>query len=313
MGLHDSRPVRYEHLDVKRVSISDRLTYVQAPRAVQTSFLGCSGLVIRDTRTAIIDGNMGPAETPGFLEEEKPDVCVVSHFHIDHSRWGHEAAQVPGVVLHVPRAELRYLTDVDHFVERCGLPDEHMARLWRAWLTQEVGLRAVPDAVPLAPGEQIDLGSTRIEVVDAKGHSPGHQAYWIEKDRILFCVDIGVDSFGPWYGWKDADLLEYVRSIWRLVELDARLLVTSHGGLVEKDVRSVLLKCLEVLSQREAMIAHDLDRGMDVEAITALGHIYGDTSRFPPPLDVAYRIWEENMVREHVRILRAGGVDDVDH
>ncbi|MBW2262567.1 MAG: MBL fold metallo-hydrolase [Deltaproteobacteria bacterium] len=298
---------------MKRVSISDRLVYVLPPRSARASFLGCSGLVVRDARTAIIDGNMGPDETPAFLEAEKPDVCVVSHFHVDHSRWAHEAAQVPGVVLHVPRAELRYLADMDHFVERCGLPDEDMARSWRTWLTQGAGLRPVPDAVPLAPGDVLDLGATRIDVVDAKGHSPGHQAYWIAKDRILFCVDIGVDGFGPWYGWRDADLLEYVRSIWRLVELDARLLVTSHGGLIEKDVRTVLLGCLDVMRGRETVIAHDLDEGLDVETITARGHIYGDTSRFPPPLDAAYRLWEENMVREHVRIISTGGIDAVDH
>ncbi len=305
--------MRYVHPDVQRISISDRLTYVRPPRSAEASFLGCSGLVVHDARTAIIDGNMGPDETPGFLEQEKPDVCVVSHFHIDHSRWAHEAAQVPGVLLHVPRAELRYLADVDHFVERCGLPDEDMARRWRAWLTQEVGLRPVPEAVPLAPEDEIDLGATRIEVVDARGHSPGHQAYWIAKERILFCVDIGVDGFGPWYGWKDADLLEYVRSIWRLVDLNARLLVTSHGGLVDRDTRKVLLHCMDVLRGREAVIARGLDEGLDVDAIAARGHIYGDASRFPPPLDVAYGIWEENMVREHVRILESGGVDRIEH
>jgi glyoxylase-like metal-dependent hydrolase (beta-lactamase superfamily II) len=297
---------------VRRVNINDRLTYVVPSREARASFLGCSGLVIRDSRKAIIDGNMGPDETPGFLEEESPDTCVVSHFHIDHSRWGHEAARVPGVVLHVPSEELRYLTDVDHFVDRCGLPDEEMARLWRTWLTEKLGLRPVPDALALAPGDELDLGTTRIEVVDARGHSPGHQAYWIAKERILFCVDIGVDGFGPWYGWKDADLLEYVRSIWRLVELDARLLVTSHGGVIDHDVRAVLLGCLDVLRGREKVIARDLDEGLDVEAITARGHIYGDVSRFPSPLDYAYGIWEENMVSEHVRILESGGVDAVE-
>lgn len=312
MGLHGCGVVRYVHPGVKRVSISDRLTYVVPPRKAQLSFLGCSGLVVRDARTAVIDGNMGPDETPGFLAQEKPDVCVISHFHIDHSRWGHEAAQVPDVVLHVPRAELRYLADVDHFVERCGLPGEDMTRAWRAWLTGWAGLRPVPEAVPLAPGDVLDLGATRIQVIDARGHSPGHQAYWIEEDGILFCVDIGVDGFGPWYGWKDADLEQYVRSIWRLVELDARLLVTSHGGLIRNDIRKVLLGCLDVLRDREAVVARDLENGLDVDAITARGHIYGDTSRFSPPLDVAYGIWEENMVREHVRVLRAGGVDAVE-
>lgn len=302
----------YESPALERVPINDRLTYLVASKEAQAAFLGCCGLMVRDARVAIIDGNMGPRETPDMLAREKPDVCVVSHFHVDHSRWGHEASQVEGVTLHVPEAEMRYLTDVDHFVERCGMPDPEMAVQWRAWLTEFMGLRPVPDAVGLAPGEIIDLGKTKIEVIDAAGHSPGHQAYWIEEEKILFCVDIGVDSFGPWYGWKDARLDEYVRSIWRLADKDARVLVTSHGGVIEEDIRSVLLGCLDVLREREEVIRRDLDAGLDADAITDRARIYGDFSRFPEPLDRAYRIWEESMVREHVRLIEQGGVDAVE-
>jgi glyoxylase-like metal-dependent hydrolase (beta-lactamase superfamily II) len=297
---------------VERISIDDRLTYMVPSKEAQASFQACCGLLVRDRRVGLIDGNMGPEETPALLEELSPDVCVVSHFHVDHSRWAHEAAAVEGVTLHVPTAEIRYLADVDHFVERCGMPDAQMAAHWRTWLTEIMGLRPVPDAEPLAPGDVIDLGRTKIDVIDAAGHSPGHQAYWIAEGRILFCVDIGVDSFGPWYGWKDAKLDDYVRSIWRLAQMDADLLVTSHGGIVDADIRQVLLECLGVLRRREAAIRRDLDAGMDEGAITDRGHIYGDFSRFPPPLDRAYRIWEENMVREHARLIRSGGVDSVE-
>jgi glyoxylase-like metal-dependent hydrolase (beta-lactamase superfamily II) len=216
---------------------------------------------------------------------------------VDHSRWAHEASRIEGAVLHVPAAEWRYLADVDHFVERCGIEDAELAISWKTWLTDFAGLRPVPSAVPLSPGETIDLGGIGIEVVDAAGHSPGHQAYWIARERILFCVDIGVDA--------------YVRSIRRLADLDARLLVTSHGGIVETRIRETILGCLEVMRWREGIVARELDAGLGVEEIGARGHIYGDVSRFPPPLDRAYRLWEENMVREHARILETGGLDRI--
>ena len=69
--------------------------------------------------------------------------------------------------------------------------------------------------------------------------------------------------------------------------MDSGRLVTSHGGIVDKDIRRVLLTCLEVLKRREAMIVKDLDAGMDEDAITDRGHIYGDFSRFLPP-----HIWD---------------------
>jgi glyoxylase-like metal-dependent hydrolase (beta-lactamase superfamily II) len=170
----------------------------------------------------------------------------------------------------------------------------------------------VPSALPLSPGATLDLGRTMVEVIDAQGHSPGHQAYWIEEGRILFCVDIGVDTFGPWYGWKDARLDDYVRSIHRLADMDSKLLITSHGGVIDTDIRKTLLGCKDVMRERETLIARELDSGLTVEQIAAKGHIYGDFSRFPLPLDRAYYLWEENMVREHARILEAGGVDEVE-
>ncbi len=301
---------------VERIPISGPFEYLVPAAEARASFLGCCGLLIGDRLTGVIDGNMGPPETTGFLESVSPDVCVVSHFHVDHSRWAHEAASMPGVTVRGPEEEWRYLADVDHFIERCGLPDPALASAWREWLTGFAGLEPVPSAVPLPAGERLDFGRTAIEVVAAGGHSPGHQAYWDRASRVLFCSDIGVDRFGPWYGWRDANLEEYVRSIHRLAALGARILATSHGGIIEgeSEARRTLMGCLDVIRGRDRTIAADLDCGMDVAAIAARGHIYGDTGRFPPPLDRMYRIWEENMVREHARVIEIrGGVDGVDH
>ena len=297
----------------RRVRIDDTFTYLVPSEDARRSFLGCSGLVVRAETTCVIDGNLGPVETRPMLEDVRPDICVVSHFHVDHSRWAHEAAEVSGVTLFVPRAEWRYLADVEHFVERCGLPDEALARQWMDWLTQYAGLRPVPDAESLGPGETIDLGDVRIEVVAAPGHSPGHQAFWEAESRLLFCVDIGVDRFGPWYGWKDARLDDYAGSIRKLTGLGAEILVTSHGGIVRgrSDARASLEGCLDRIREREARVRDLLDAGLGVERIARRGTIYGNHKRFPAPLDRMYLLWEENMIAEHARILEMGGIDAV--
>jgi hypothetical protein len=80
---------------------------------------------------------------------------------------------------------------------------------------------------------------------------------------------------------------------------------------VDTDIRETLLSCLEVLRKRERLIAADLDAGLDIQGCTDKGRIYGDVTRFPPPLDRAYAIWERNMVSEHVRLIESGGVDAV--
>lgn len=293
---------------VERIEIAEGVAYLVTSPEARASFLGCCGLMVEDRRKLIIDGNMGPVETPPLLERERPDVCVISHFHVDHSRWAHEAALVPGVKVHVPEAERRYLVDVDHFVDRCGVPGE-LAVSWKEWLTGFAGLKPVPRAVGLAPDDVLDLGHRKVRVVDAAGHSPGHQAYWMAEQRILFCSDIGVDAFGPWYGWEDARIPEYVASVERLVALDATLLVTSHGGIVRDDIEATLRGCVDVMRQRERCIREDLEAGLDLDACARRGHIYGDLTRFRPPLDRMYLLWERNMVAEHARVLEMGGID----
>lgn len=296
---------------MQRFRIGDRLSYLVPSSGAVSSFIGCAGLLVEDLKTGIIDGNLGDPDTEALLASTTPDDCIISHYHVDHSRWGHLAARREETVVHVPESEKRYLTDVDHFVERSGLPNG-LGVLWRKWLTEQAGFRPIPTARVLSGGDVLDFGRTRIEIVDASGHSPGHQAYWLARERILHCVDLGVDAFGPWYGWKDADLVAYIDSVHRLASLGARLLVTSHGGLVDRDIEDAILGCIDVMRRREVLVRRDLEAGLTVDECAARGHVYGDPSRFSPPLDRMYAIWERCMVAEHARVLDRGGIDAID-
>lgn len=303
--------IRYEPGVLERITINRKMTYLTPSKYAQASFLGCSGLLIQDAKVVLLDGNMGPWETKELLTSTRPDMCIITHYHGDHSRYGAEAVEFSDATVYVPEEERRYLIDLDYFVQRCGIEEEDLARIWLKWLTEKLKLKPIPSAVPLSGHDVIDAGSVQLEVIPAPGHSPGHQTYWEARERLLFCTDIGVDTFGPWYGWKDADLADYIQSIHRLIALDARLLVTSHGGVISENVRGALERCLDVIRAREAQILRDLDAGLDAAAVARAGHIYGNVLRFPPPLDRAYAIWERYMVDQHLHVLDKGGVDAI--
>ena len=303
--------IGYESSALEQIALTDQITYLVPSKEAQTSFLGCSGLLIREARVVLIDSNMGPLETPELLTAVAPDICVISHYHGDHSRYASEAAEFTKAKIYVPAEERRYLVDLHYYVEHCGIENNELAQVWLVWLTEKLKLKPVPSAEPLAAHQIIDAGKSKFEVIPTPGHSPGHQTYWERKQRLLFCTDIGVDTFGPWYGWRDANLEEYISSIAKLIELDARLLVTSHGGIIKHNVKGALQRCLRVMRHREELIARDLDAGLDAAACASKGHIYGDFSRFPDPLDRLYAVWERNMVDQHVRLLQKGGVDSI--
>ena len=77
----------------------------------------------------------------------------------------------------------------------------------------EYGLIDSPEAGVFGPGEVLDFGKNRFEAMALPGHSPGHLGFREPRERILFAVDVGLDRFGPWYGFTHCRLDEYLAAI----------------------------------------------------------------------------------------------------
>ena len=77
-------------------------------------FQACAGVMVQSTRKLVIDANMGP-ETASFLQAEKPQAAIISHYHLDHGVWGAVAQDHTQAEVFIPSGEERYLTDIDYF------------------------------------------------------------------------------------------------------------------------------------------------------------------------------------------------------
>ena len=92
---------------------------------------------------------------------------------------------------------------------------------------------AGPEYAPdkkLVDGDKIDLGAVRLTAVALPGHSAGSMGYWWEEEGIL----IACDSI-PALGGPDGslpiitDLARYQESVERLLQMNLRTLVFTHG------------------------------------------------------------------------------------
>jgi len=253
-----------------------------------------------------IDTNLGPGNTSSFLEKEQPDMAFITHFHLDHSAWVHMAARM-GVIVCVPRAEKQILGNLDCLMDAtarpCGLES-----LWRRFVTDTLGFQPVDNASVYGPGDLCRLSRVKIEVLSTPGHSPGHCSFWFPEAGILFCGDMGLDRFGPWYGWYNCDLAAMVESICRLRAIGARLLVTSHGGIIRHDPIAAWDRALEKIRQREDKIVTGLEKGMSRKELIEEGIFFSHKAKVSEPLKTFFYMWDAIMLDHHLKLLANGGL-----
>lgn len=112
-------------------------------------------------------------------------------------------------------------------------------------------LRLMTDAFPdpfipcepdltLRPGDVLDFGDVRLEVLEGRGHSAGSLLFLVTADgkRILFtgdCISIGPDDAKDnvlvnlaWCGGPDANVEAYGETLRRAAELEVDILAPGH-------------------------------------------------------------------------------------
>ncbi len=122
-----------------------------------------------------------------------------------------------------------------------------------------------PEAQGIGDGHVFDLGDVTATVVHLPpGHTRGHCGVLVEPTGFFYIADIDLTSFGPpMYGDVGSSVDDYLASIARVREVDARWYGTFHQkGVVEgsKDFRERLTAYEGVIHRREERLLEFLDR-----------------------------------------------------
>jgi glyoxylase-like metal-dependent hydrolase (beta-lactamase superfamily II) len=137
---------------------------------------------------------------------------------------------------------------------------------------------------PLSREQQLDLGGLRCQLLHAPGHSAGHMAVWLPELRTLIAADA---VMGSGIRNRDGSLLyapqflspaTYRRTIDRLDELDAELLLCSHEPPIRGDaVHAFLAGSRSAVDRLEALTRDALARGAGTlaESCAAVHAAYG--------------------------------------
>jgi glyoxylase-like metal-dependent hydrolase (beta-lactamase superfamily II) len=248
---------------------------------------------------ALVDTGAGIAQLQRLREAlgSSLDMVIASHSHPDHTAGNWLFAGLP---LHAPRQSAGSLGRLELLSARFVEPGP-LVPTWLQFIRQVTGFQDAPPTHTFDDGHTFDLGgSIELVVIHTPGHTIDHTCFFEPTHGVLLSFDIDLTSFGPWYGHRESDIAQFKDSIRRVMDLDPRVIVSSHKGIIRDEIQERLARFMAVFDQREAKIHELLKAGYSVEQMVDLSPIYGGHPYMPSIM----RYWEEQMIRKHVEVLQ---------
>lgn len=118
----------------------------------------------------------------------------------------------------------------------------------------------LPGAERLAAGQRVRAGSLDLTTVPTPGHASDHVAFFEPGSGTLFTGDAVIGRGTSFIDPPDGDLVQYLRSLRRMVDLDPRSIYPGHGPVVLR-ARDKLLGYLAHRDEREAQVVAALADG----------------------------------------------------
>lgn len=119
------------------------------------------------------------------------------------------------------------------------------------------------ELLELKDGDKIDVCGKKLRIFHLPGHSPGHICIYLEEEKILFSGDLilgwGTVLIAPPAG---GDMIQYMQSLERLLELEISLILPGHGPMVDTP-RQKIEQYIRHRGMRESMVYSTLLKGFD--------------------------------------------------
>ncbi len=257
-----------------------------------------NSFVIRGSTDVLVDAGCGPSRLAELTATWRPDVLVVSHSHPDHcsSAWQLEGTRI---LSPAQRSESfwRFETQSVRFAGTS-------AQQWIRFVTEHMGIREFDADAHFDDGTVFDFGAISLVCLHAPGHAEDHYVFFEPHHGIAMTFDIDLSGFGPWYGHVESDIDLFLTSIDKVMDLQPRVLLSSHKGMITHDIEGRLRRFAAVVEERDDRILALLHRPRTVSELLDDSPIYGGHPYPEMPLDY----WEGQMIEKHLERLTRHGL-----
>jgi glyoxylase-like metal-dependent hydrolase (beta-lactamase superfamily II) len=245
----------------------------------------------------LIDAGMGASHLAP-VKKWGIDILILTHCHIDHRLTRKE---IPDVPVWCHEAEAPFLTDRNLFFKAIGLQRSGLNLAGPLDYTE--GTFGIEISHHLLDAERIDLGGITLETIHTPGHTPGHLAFYIPEADLLFAGDVDLTPFGPFYGHDFADIDEFLRSIEKLRQLNAKIVTTAHAGPFNGNVIEKFNVYEEIVYRRDRLLLEYLKQPRVIGDFRDRNLIFRTYPDFPDLI----RWFEMVHIEKHLERLKARG------
>jgi len=271
--------------------VAERLYFIAGEQDAKYPY--CHGLLIDADLKVLIDSGFGHQRREAVQNYVHVDVIINTHFHYDHTNGNR----------FFPEAEIwaHYLDAPALLSKKTFLAHSGLGRLTPRISMEKYfpDMKVRPVARELVDGEILDFGGVVLQVVHLPGHTPGHIGFYYPKEDILFCSDIDLSFFGPWYGSVCSNLALFIESINKVKDLNPRVLVTSHTGIITDRITERLNAYEAVFAERNCRILNTLTVEKNLDELVDEKLIY---KKFIKPVRLI-RFFEQVMLEKHLKYL----------
>jgi hydroxyacylglutathione hydrolase len=308
---------KLNNLDFRKVKDDILLVHQKKPPFY---FSCCDGLIIlpklgRNTKTVILDLNIEPKLIIQINEYYGPiSDYVCTHAHMDHIAHVHQWESL-GANIYAPIPEFPYLLNLENFYKGFKF-DEILDFSIIQKFAEANGYHSCNRVNPFKPGEKLEFDNLTIETISFSGHSKAHTGFYLPEAKVLHisCLgfdqpEIGIDGFGPWYGFRECSIEQYFKDIDYAEELfikRAEYLTSSHSYIVKSPdtnpfdyMRGKIQDKQEIVESRMKSLNLSLQKEEMIEKLLELDIFFPKKKMKDFMLDI-YSLWEYWIIRKHI-------------
>jgi len=247
----------------------------------------------------MIDSGIGHITIKRILRDFDVSKTFLSHWHEDHIS-GNYLLQKHGSKFFCHSKDSKILQNLCQIQELYCTKGTMIEEIFKE-LIRSLKLVDLPQISPLIPDELIPSNdSIKLQVIHTPGHSAGHCCFYDSKNQFIFLGDIDLTGLGPWYGCLDSNLIDFEKSLQKILKLNIVLAVSSHKGIYQgrKKIKEELKRYIEVISKRDEKIKKHLSPSKPTRLTDLVGKniIYKKYSYMRDYLFIA----EQIMIKQHL-------------
>jgi len=286
-----------------------------------SSQFSCSdGLLIlpKENRNKVaiaIDLNIEPEYIQAICNTYGPvSDFVNTHAHMDHAAHVYVWEQL-GATIHAPNPEARYLTDLYQFYKGYGWDEKHDFSLIQQFAELN-RFKACKNIKTFDPGDTLIFENIILETIPFSGHSKSHVGFLLPAEKILHlsCLGFdqpspGIDGFGPWYGFKESSIDQYLKDIDHAESIyleKADILTSAHAHIVREPdtdifdyMRQKIHTRQQIIDQTLRTLSPQLEIEDRVSKLLEMD-LFFPKHRIKGFLKDIYAFWESWIIMHHV-------------